>query len=188
MNRALYFPLILFVIISTFSCDDNNYEEYISGTDSLLIELNEAEEAFWDIDSVEVVKIYEEIVRNIKFIHDELHDTITPSEDELLSNYRNIRKPFHTFINNRGAIIEEIIFMKGQLITLRRDIKSGKIERNKVEEYFVREKSEAEKLLNKTESLAQDVISSFDDFYSLHPQILEFIDYRIIKKANHTSG
>ncbi|MBA2583189.1 MAG: hypothetical protein H0V01_07370 [Bacteroidetes bacterium] len=174
---------VLFFIFAAFSCTKNKHAGEIRSLDSLYQGIISVEKQLSQIDTLKIQRTYEEIVRNIKFIRQNFHGTYDKSSIELITAYKNTRKPLYNFQFNSVQILHELDYSKKQLEHLVFDLRKGTISDENASIYFSDERIAAKRIHGESKLLADSLNSALQKFQELHPLVQEFINENIIKAS-----
>lgn len=174
---------LLFFVFLALSCTKNKYSGEIRSLDSLYQEIVIVEKQIKAVDSKEVKRTYEEIVRNVKFVRQDYTGSYDANAIELFSEYKRIRKPINNFDHNQEELLRELNYTKNQLKSLATDLKKGTMTDEKVKEYYQEEYSVAKKIHYESGLLLDSLTGALKKFQQLHPKVQEFINENIINQS-----
>ena len=185
MMRIILFQIILLLLVSISpSCTQDDYSAKISTLDSLHNAVDKIEKQIAAIDEHKAKKNYEEIVGKIKSVIHNFNDSLDYKTGALLSEYKNIRKPFNDFNQHKQAFLTELEFSKKQIKNLTSDLKKGLILQEKVQEYYRSELKSANEICFKSELLIDAVSAAFSKFEQINPEVQEFTQKALDKYSD----
>lgn len=174
MNRILVlFSLI--IITSLFSCKNKEHEAQLQRVDSLYTALKAVETKVLMMDTADYNVRKEFNEEKLKFIQDNFKDTANKEQAIFISDIIATKRSFNKLMKKREEIIEEILYSKGQLVDLKRDVENNLILKNSFIEYFDAESKAVMDISNASQSLISWGESAVKRHEQLKPKIEEFV-------------
>jgi hypothetical protein len=187
----LFFKIAL-VLLTTFafSCKPKIENAETKTIDSLLMELDNAEEKLESIDFEKLEQSAHTAQENLEKIKPLVVDTLNRDKIFLMSNYaivsgeegeegggeaNNAKKEDYNEAREK-YIEKEVTFCKKQLKNLKSDFTKGDMDLANFKKYFAIEKDKAEQIILFIEMEKNSSTHRQALFDSLHPVILKFID------------
>ncbi len=174
------------ILLSTFllaSCNQTNYPNEIKTIDSLLTRIDSAENLYSKIDTsglYEEGRTFKMKFNFVKNAYEQSEDTLNHDMAILISEYRDLRKPYAQFKDMYVANAKELEFSKKQLFDLRHDLEYNLLDTNFVRRMVNSERDATESLVNETKNLFSGRKSIIDENNRLEPKIDSLIT--VLKK------
>lgn len=165
----------LSITFVTTSCGHKKWPREASQLDSISNLLPPLVDKLSSFDSTETKTAYDTIMANLKYIQDNLKDSISREDAEMLSDYRGIRKPLKNFSKKRQKLLADYAINSRQISTLSVDLKKGLIEENKAYQYFVIEFTAANENYTKMKDLEESTTSVLQKYQLNKPKVDLFI-------------
>lgn len=145
----------------------NNYSPQIKELDSLQVELDKAVAVFKTVDTNKLKTCVGKYDENVKWIGENIKDTLSIEYLNALKNYRTINEPLVFVKANYVDMLGDASYSIEQLKKLAIDMKENNIDPEKAFEYYTIEKNEAIKLmqsLNDNKQLAKESLDTFEKY------------------------
>ncbi|MFL5753855.1 MAG: hypothetical protein ACJ76F_10650 [Bacteroidia bacterium] len=172
---------VISVLVFSFCSNEKKFEKQTRVLDSLTLELEKGIAVYKTIDTVKLKQKLEEYEKQVKYIAENVKDTISLKDGEVINAYKGLSNAMNYLVTKNRDFITEIELSKQQLKDLSEDIKNNKIEDAKAFEYYTQEQFNAESLLaamNKDIAIARTEVNRFD---SLNGEIKAFIGRYTVK-------
>jgi len=150
--------VLIFASLAFFSCKPNPYKEEVKELDQLISEVEKSSTKLVKIDTTGLAqkwKEYKENVNTITGVYKEEKDTIGKELAMILSDYRQLKKPYSEYKNAYSSTMEELKFTKKQLVTLKHDLENNILEQPVAAKMMQSEKMAARKIIEQVEQLAR---------------------------------
>jgi len=157
MNTRIFLLLAL-ASIAMFSCKPNPYKEEIKELNSLIKEVEKSSTKLVQIDTTglsQKLKEYKKNVNTITETYQSNNDTIGKELALILSDYRQLKKPYSEFSEAHRAALKELKFTKNQLVTLKHDLENDILEPPVAAKMMQSEKLATRKIIGQVEQLAR---------------------------------
>jgi len=141
-----------------FSCESAQYKEEVQELDQLIKQVEKSSTKLVQIDTSGLADKWQEYKDNVNTItgaYKENGDTIGRELAMILSDYKQLKKPYSEFKDAYSAAMEELKFTKNQLVTLKHDLENNKLEPPVAEKMIQSEKMAAQKIMEQVEQLAR---------------------------------
>jgi len=161
---------IVLIALSTLfvSCSNpDKHKEKISTLDSLKAELDKKIAVFLSIDTLKISRNLSTYDANIKWMRENIKDTLSVNYLNALKNYQTVNEPLLFLQSNFNSIAKDAQYSREQLQKLSSDLKKNLVEDERAFEFYTIEKMEAEKLnqvLQSNYQLAKESIDTFDKY------------------------
>jgi len=136
------FPGLLLSLFVLVSCNETNYQEEIKTVDHLLSRIDSAQTAHANIDTLGITEAGVSFKKKFSFVqssYEQEGDTLNREAALLISNYRDLKKPYSNFVDEWMSNAKELEFSKKQLIDLRHDLEHNLLDTNFVSKMVVSE-------------------------------------------------
>jgi len=144
--------------IVILSCKPNPYKEEVKSLEQLITEIEKSSTKLVKIDTAGLSQKWEDYKKNVNTITDtykENGDTIGRELALILSDYRQLKKPYSEFKEAYTSAMNELRFTKNQLVTLKHDLENNILEPPVAKKMVESEKMAAEKIIEHVEQLAR---------------------------------
>ncbi|MFH0865251.1 MAG: hypothetical protein V1904_03600 [Bacteroidota bacterium] len=191
MKKYFIIALTLALPAVFFSCNESKYRAELKTIDSLNIVLDSIHNKLGEIDTILIKKEYKEYLGNIELLKKYFNDKKEDSTWKIMTSYGAVKSSLKQFISDYPGFYSEISFSRTQLDSLKKDIKSGDLEKEKIKEYTKTESefvSKLETLVNLSVGRAKLKLELLD---SLNPEVTEVIgklkkEWKFDKDSNPT--
>ena len=173
MNLKALF--ILLAVLFLFSCKNNRKEE-VKKIDELIIQLQQTENKFKNIDSLALFSVYNKMITDLKDLH-LFTDTI---ESKTLDKINLANKHISTLTAATQyfpIISSELIKSKTQLQNLKQDAESGLIERVKFDIIYEQEQRILINLTHVLDSTYFELNTKLEETKNNYPTVDSIVDY-----------
>ncbi len=177
-------PLILLFSLVLFSCA-NNREEEVKKIDELLVQIEQTENKFNAIDSVNLFSVYTKMITDLKDLH-LFTDTLENETFKKINNANTHLAALTAATQYFYIISSELQHSKKQVQNLKQDAGNGLIEKAK---FVDRLKEEQEIILNLTQvidSTYKDLDLKLEETKKLYPTVDSIVDYLKNTKSTQT--
>lgn len=166
--RAVFYILVSGILLSLGACSKpDKYKAQITALDSLRLELDKKLAVFNSIDTLKIKRYVDKYYANIKWMKENIKDTLSARYLTALNKYQTINDPLLFLKTNFSLMQKDAAFNKQQLQKLSLDLSKNLIEDEKAFEYYAVEKLEAEKMTEVLQSnyiLAKQSLDSFEKY------------------------
>ena len=173
MKTGLLTGLVLSIFVLA-SCNETQYQEEIKTVDYLLSRIDSAEKAHANIDTSGIADAGVSFKKKFTFVSssfEQQNDTLNRDAALLISNYRDLKKPYANFVDEWMANAKELEFSKKQLIDLRHDLEHNLLDTNFVTKMVVSEQKATEAVVFDTRRLERGRKAMVAKNDSLEPKI-----------------
>jgi len=149
--------LLTLASIAMFSCKPNPHKEDVKELDTLIKEVEKSSTKLVQIDTTGLSQKWKEYNKNVNTItetYQSNNDTIGKELAMILSNYRQLKKPYSEFKDAYAAALKELKFTKNQLVTLKHDLENDILEPPVAAKMMQSEKLATRKIIGQVEQLA----------------------------------
>lgn len=153
-KRILFF--LAAALVSLYSCKPNPYNEEVKELDQLIKQVEKSSTKLVQIDTTGLAKKWQDYKENVNTItgtYKESGDTIGRELAMILSEYKELKKPYSEFKDAYAQALEELKFTKNQLVTLKHDLENNILEPPVAEKMLRSEKMAATKIIEHVEQL-----------------------------------
>jgi len=157
MKKSFIFFFTSFSLL-LFSCEPNPYKEEVQNLDQLINQIEKSSTKLVQIDTTGLSDKWREYKDNVNTItgsYKESGDTIGSDLAMILSDYKQLKKPYSEFKDAYASALEELKFTKNQLLTLKHDLENNILEPPVAEKMIQSEKMAAKKIMEQVEQLAR---------------------------------
>jgi chromosome segregation ATPase len=157
MKKTVFFFLASATLL-IYSCETNHYKEEVKDLEKLIKQVEKSSTKLVQIDTTGLADKWQEYKDNVNTITDtykENGDTIGRELAMILSDYKQLKKPYSEFKDAYSTAMEELKFTKNQLVTLKHDLENNKLEPPVAEKMIQSEKMAARKIMEHVEQLAR---------------------------------
>ncbi len=168
------FGLALFITLSACS-SSTKYTEDIKMLDSMSVLVGSATAKFKTLDTVQIHQRIEELKSNLSFIEKNNRDTIKRETAFLLSDYGLLRDPLIEINKRANELSEELEESQEQIENLVHDLKNGKVDETKANDFVQDERIAAQKAIENVEIITEITKQKMDVFEKCSPKIDELI-------------
>lgn len=149
---------IAILILSTalFACNSTPYTEEIEEARSLIESLDSASTELAQIDTSgyrNASKAYAVKVGYIQNQYANAGDTIDRELAEILTGYKELKKPYQQFVSKYETTQKEIEFSRKQLKNLKYDMEKASLDTQMVAEFMQTERDAVQKVITSVEQL-----------------------------------
>lgn len=157
--------LALSLSISFYSCKGEDlYENSARSLDSISGALNPKLQEIRNVDTVKLskaLKVYEDYRA---FIAQNVNDTVSKEEGDMLQRFYSGGKKLKDFMENRLTLVSRGELVKAQIAKLRADVRVHSVEESVLQQALSREKRGAEELMSETLGQQQEFNSAMEEF------------------------
>jgi len=150
-------PFVVLVLsLALFACNSTPYTEEIQDAKSLIDTLNLAEKELATIDTSgyrDASKGYAVKVGYIQKTYMNNGDTINRKLAEILTGYKELKKPYQQFISKYETTQQEIEFSRKQLKNLKYDMERASLDSQMVADFMETERDAVQKITTAVEQL-----------------------------------
>jgi hypothetical protein len=173
----LRFSILSALVFSLFSCKSKvDFSAEVKLADSLRTEIRSAAAEFYKIDSARVEKAAGTVDGYLRYITENLKDTISKEEAVLLSDFKGVKKSFGKYEKSKKHINKYYGYNVKQLENLSHDLKENIIEvRDSAQKYLAAEQSANAELVSLMKLHTQIIPSELTRFDSLKGKVEELI-------------
>jgi hypothetical protein len=167
MIRLVFIVLIGLSTLFVSCSNPDRHKEKISTLDSLKAELDKKIAVFLSIDTIKISRNLSTYDANIKWMRENIKDTLSINYLNALKNYRTVNEPLLFLQSNFNSIATDAEYSRQQLLKLSSDLKKNLVEDERAFEFYTIEKMEAEKMnevLQSNYQLAKESIDTFDKY------------------------
>lgn len=151
--------LVLSLLVIGFSgCGSSRYNEEIKELDQLIAQVEKASTRLVKIDTTGLEQKWTEYKNNVTSITDSYkttNDTMSGDIAMLLSEYKELKKPYSEFKEAYEEAFEELKFTKNQLLNLKHDLQNDILEPPVASKMVKSEEMAARKIIGQVEQLAR---------------------------------
>ncbi len=154
--RILFF--LVFGLMALYGCKPNPYKEEVKELDQLKKRVEKSSTKLVQIDTTGLAEKWREYKENVNIItstYKENGDTIGRELAMILSDYKQLKKPYGDFKDAYTQTLEELKFTKNQLLTLKHDLENNILEPPVAEKMVKSERMAARKIIEQVEQLAR---------------------------------
>jgi hypothetical protein len=174
MKRIL--GLILVVIaVSMFSCGNKENTEMVKSVDSLYTALKVIEVKVLSMDVADYANRMAFSEEKLSYIQDNFKDTATKDQAIFISDIMAIKRSFTKLLKKREEVVDELLYSKGQLVDLKKDVENNLMMKNAFKEFYIVESNSIISLSETVNGLVSWGESSAARHEKTKPQIEEFI-------------
>ncbi len=151
----IYFAFII-LCTALFACNSTPYTEEIREAEKLIATLDSAEGELAEIDTAGVRNASKGYSAKVGFIQNKFknsQDTIDRELAELLTGYKELKKPYQRFIPIYESTRKEIEFSGKQLRNLKFDLENNSLDSQMVAEFMQAERDAVKKVIQSIEQL-----------------------------------
>ena len=162
-----------------FSCGNKENEKNISRVDSLynVVSVLEQQVLLMDTSDFKARMNYNE--NKLVFIQENYRDTASKEDAFLLSDIIAVRRSFSKLMRQREEVIDKLLYSKGQLTDLKKDLSNNLVLENSFNEYFSAESVAITNLSNTIEGLVKWSQGTVTRHENMKPKIEAFIQKNI---------
>lgn len=168
------------VLILISACNQTKYPNEIKTVDNLLLQIDSAQKMHAAIDTSGIKegnRIYKQKFNFVKSNYTQTADTLHRREALLISDYRNLKKPYDRFNDQYSANAKELEFTKGQLLDLRHDLEHNLLDTNFVKRMVADEIDATEAVVKETQRLQNSRKVMIATQKELEPKIDSLINF-----------
>lgn len=162
-------------LFATFSaCNQTPYTAEIETVNKLLAKMDSAEQIHARIDTTgltEGKRVFNQKFNFVTANYTKTPDTLHRQEAMLISDYRNLKKPYDRFSTQYAANAKELEFSKKQLLDLRHDLEHNLLDTNFVTRMVASETEAAERLMAETKRIEDIRTTMIESQSKLEPKI-----------------
>jgi len=169
----------LIVVVLMSACNKTNYPTEIEIVDGLLAQIDSAQKIHAAIDTTGIKegnRIFNQKFNFVKANYTQTADTLHRKEALLISDYRNLKKPYDRFNNQYSANAKELEFSKGQLLDLRHDLEHNLLDSNFVKRMVASEIEATRAVVNDTKRIEDIRNTMIETNNKLEPRIDSLIN------------
>lgn len=176
--------ILIVAALITFSCGDNREKE-IKRIDELMLQLQEIENKFKNIDSLDLFSVHSKIQADLREFH-QITDTLdNETVKKIQEAYPNLSQINFAAINYNN-LASEIAFSKTQLNNLKQDVSNGLFERVKLNDVINEEQQFLLNLNQILDSTYMELNSLLEETKSQYPVIDSIVLHFRQLKSNAT--
>lgn len=183
-----YFIIALSLALPTFffSCNESKFKAELKTIDSLNVVLDSVQIKMGEIDTVIIKKAYKEYLANIALLNKYFNDKKEDSTWQLMGSYGAVKTSLKPFTKNYTEYYSEIEYSRKQIDSLKSDIESGNLEKEKIKEYTKTEAEAVSKLMIIVVSSVDGAKTGLKLLDSLNPKVDKVIER--LKKEKKTGN
>jgi hypothetical protein len=166
---------IFFSILFWASCNSSSTDQQLKKIDSLNTVLKEVEIKLLSIDTAEIYKYMAFNTKQLKYIQENVKDTVDKETAIFLSDIYAVKRSFGKLIKKREELIEELVYAKMQLYDLKKDVENKIVADSLFSQYFESEKKAILTFSGAVEALSQWNTNQTSRYNNMKPKIEEFV-------------
>ncbi|NEN22915.1 hypothetical protein G3O08_05310 [Cryomorpha ignava] len=168
------------ILVLVSACNETKYPNEIQTVDRLIAQIDSAQKIHAGIDTTGIKegnRIFSQKFNFVKANYTQTADTLHRKEALLISNYRDLKKPYDRFNDQYSVNAKELEFSKGQLLDLRHDLEHNLLDTNFVKRMVESEIEATETVVAETKRLENGRKTMIEKNNELEPRIDSLINY-----------